>query len=293
MEASTGEIKRQETHYEPCEKCGAALDHGQRYCVMCGQYRRHVRDPAARHLASAASRSRTRPPTGRPRRGASLGTAFVVGVIPLAIGLGVLVGRASTGDDSKLIAALRAQRPEVITSGAGTASTSAIQSAPAAVTTLSSTFPLQSGYAVELQTLPASGTTQASVTSAEASARAKGAPGVGLIVQTEFTVTPAPPAGSYVVYAGAVKARAAAEGELAKLKRKFAGATLIQVKSVSSGAGHVLARTKYGTAHQVAGFHVTHTQLAQGAQVVRRIQQTYNQSYVQSQRGLPDQISVP
>jgi hypothetical protein len=299
MDANTVEIQRHETPYEQCEGCGAAVDHAQRYCVECGHHRRHVRDPAARHLASATGRSRARATSSRPasggrRRGATLGTALVIGVIPLAIGLGVLVGRASTANDSKLIAALRAQRPEVIMSGSGSAATTSGAATPAATpaATLSSTFPLQSGYAVELQTLP-SGTTQASVSSAEATATAEGATDVGLIVQTDFKVVPAPPAGSYVIYAGAFKSRSAAEGELAKLRGKFVGAKVIQVSPLSSGGGQVLAHTKYGVAHQVTGFHPTHIQLQQDGQLVKQIQQKYNQNYVQSQRGLPDQISVP
>ena len=43
--------------------------------------------------------------------------ALALAMVPVAVGLGVLVGRASTSGDSKLIAALRAQKPEVITTG--------------------------------------------------------------------------------------------------------------------------------------------------------------------------------
>jgi hypothetical protein len=290
MEAQTIEITPPQAPYEQCDQCGAALDTGQRYCVVCGTHRRHVRDPAARYLSAATSRARTtsRPRPSERKRGATLGTAVVVAVIPLAIGLGVLVGRASTGGDNKLIAALRAQHPQVVSGGSNAATQNA-----GGVATLSSNFPLQSGYAVQLQTLPSSGTTQASVTSAESSARSKGARQVGLIVQTQYKVTPAPPSGAYVIYAGAFKTQSAAQAELGKLRHKFAGAKVIQVKSLAAGAGKVLSHTKFGVAHQVTGFHATQTQLNQGAQVVKKIQSTYNKSYVQSQRGLPDQISVP
>jgi hypothetical protein len=289
MEAETIEIQTPETAYEQCEQCGAALDKAQRYCVVCGTHRRHVRDPAARYLAAATSRGRApaRAGASQRKRGTTVGTAVVVAVIPLAIGLGVLVGRASTGGDDKLIAALRAQHAQVVTTGTSASAQSA------SVTTLSSTFPLQSGYSIELQTLPASGTTQASVNSAESAAKAKGASGVGLIVQTQYKVTPAPPHGAYVIYAGAFKTQSAAQAELGKLSGKFKGAKVIQVKSLSAGAGKVLAHTHYGVAHQVTGFHASSAQLAQGSQVVKKIQSTYNKSYVQSQRGLPDQISVP
>jgi hypothetical protein len=289
MEVRTVEITPPQTPYEQCDQCGAALDNAQRYCVVCGAHRRHVRDPAARYLSRATGRARTTALSGSPprKRGASLGTAVVVAVIPLAIGLGVLVGRASTGGDNKLIAALRGQHAQVITSG------SSVGTQSASTTTLSSSFPLQSGYAVELQTLPRSGTTQASVTSAESSARSKGAHQVGLIVQTQYKVSPAPPSGAYVIYAGAFKTQSGAQAELAKLSHKIKGAKVIHVTSLASGAGKVLAHTKFGAAHQVAGFHATQTQLAEGGQVVKKIQSSFNKSYVQSQRGLPDQISVP
>jgi hypothetical protein len=290
MEASqkTIELVHSEPIYEQCEQCGAPLDKAQRYCVMCGNHRRHIRDPAARHLARGATASRTvrGHSTATPRRRtSSLLTAVIIAAIPLAIGLGVLVGRASTNGDDKLIAALRAQQPQVLPGGSAATSSSAA---------LTSSFPLQSGYAVELQTLAGSGATQATVATAEAAAKAKGASGVGLIAQSEFKVTPAPPAGAYVLYAGAFKTRAAASKELKMLVQKFPKAIVIQVQPLpTAGAGQVLARTPYGVAHQVTGFHATQAQLAQGGQVVQQIQKTYGKNYVQSQRGLPDQISVP
>jgi hypothetical protein len=291
-----------DTNYEQCEQCAAPLDHTQRYCVVCGHHRRHVRDPAARYLARSTSRSRgtEASPNAAPRRrrSSSLATAVIVAVIPLAIGLGVLVGRASTSGDAKLIAALqRAQAAQVVTT-AGSSSVAASTGAGAGSSAVSSTFPLQSGYAVELQTLSGTGTTQAALTSAESSASANGAKNVGVIAQTEFKVTPGPPAGAFVIYAGAFKTRAAATRELAKLHTKFPQAVVIKVQSVSPGgsvpgAGQVLSSTQYGTAHQIAGFHATQAQLNQGAQIVQHIQQTVGKSYVNAQRGLPDQISVP
>jgi hypothetical protein len=223
--------------------------------VMCGNHRRHVRDPAARYLAGSEGRPRTgAAPSGRAprRRSSTLGTALVIAVIPLAIGLGVLVGRSSNNGDGKLIAALRNQQPDVITTSGGTGSGT---STAASASTLTSTFPLSSGYAVELQTLPATGTTASSVTSAEASAKSDGATSVGLILQSDFKVTPTPPAGAYVIYAGAVKTQSAATKELSKLRKKFPKAVVIHVQPASSGQGKVLSSTKYGTAHQITGCH--------------------------------------
>ena len=102
--------------FEQCDQCGAAVDRTQRYCVNCGTRRRHVHDPAARHLsrvtagARAAARQSTARPTRRPGT-VGLGTAVALAVIPLAVGLGVLIGRASTNGDQKLLAELRAPAP--------------------------------------------------------------------------------------------------------------------------------------------------------------------------------------
>jgi hypothetical protein len=290
--------------YEQCEQCGAPVERTQRYCVVCGAHRRHVSDPSARYLAGATSKARiaaarTRAGGTAGKRTYGLGTAVVLAVIPLAVGVGLLLGRASNNGDGKLIAALRAQKPEIINTGGGTyAASSAGNSSgtSTSVSTLKSTFPLASGYAVELQTLSGK-TAAAAVTSAERADAAKGATGVGLIVQSDFTVSPSPPSGAYVIYSGAYRSRGAAQKALAKLKHGFPKAVVIQAKAAASSAGtpstQVLSSTSYGQAHQVVGFNPSASQLSQDKQIVDRIQQESNKSYVNSQRGLPDQISVP
>lgn len=282
---------------EQCDQCGAPAERNQRYCVFCGAKRRHVNDPAGRYLATGSSRARISVGRRQPRRDSrwsSLAVALAIAVIPVAVGVGVLIGRASTGGDAKLIAALRAQKPEIINTGGGATGASATPtSQPVA---LSSDFPLQRGYSVELQTLPGNGTSQSTVNSDEAAARAKGATGVGLISQQDFNVKPRPPAGAYVIYSGAFTSKQKAEQALAKLKKHFPAATVIQVQSLAAGVaggGQVLTRTSYGTANQIAGFHVTKTQLSSGKQVVQHIQKTEGKNYVNAQRGLPSQISIP
>jgi hypothetical protein len=292
--------------YEQCEQCGAAVDRTQRYCVSCGTRRRHVRDPAAHYMSASTSRSRATSAAAarrsaarrRDRRSPGLGLALVLAVIPLAVGLGVLVGRASTSGDDKLIAALRAQKPEVITTGGGTAAaaaTTAPTTSSKSVATVTSNFPLPSGYAVQLQTLSAK-SSAATVTKTERADTAKGAPHAGVILQRDFRVTPAPPSGAYVIYSGAYKTQADAAKALAKLHRKFPAAKVIRVQPVGgSGAtsGKVLAKTNYGSAHEVTGFKPGQAQLNAGAKAVKKIQQGAGKGYVDSQRGLPDQISVP
>jgi uncharacterized protein YfaS (alpha-2-macroglobulin family) len=232
----------------------------------------------------------------RGSRPSNLLTALILALIPLTIGLGVLLGRASNNGDGKLLAALANQHPQVAASGpADTATTAQVGNS----STLSSTFTLQTGYAVELQTLPASGTTGASVLSAETSAKSKGASDVGLILQKDYKVTPAPPSGSYVIFSGAYKTSALASAALSKLKGKFPNAVVIHVQSSATvvapgaGPGKVLARTPYGTANQIAGTKITQTQLNQGGAIVKNIQKKIGKSYVNAQKNLPSQISVP
>lgn len=279
--------------YEQCGQCGAPVEKTQRYCVVCGFHRRHVTDPVARYLMRATAQARHgsgmhSPP--RRRRSSNLGAALLLAVIPLAVGLGVLVGKSSTNGDDKLIAALRSQKPQVIAAG-GAGATGATS-----VSALSSSFPLQSGYSVELQTLPGRGASSSSVAGAEQAAKSKGAPKVGLILQSDFKVTPAPPTGGLVIYSGAYRSRADATKALAKLTKSFPGAKVIRVQGTgasTAGGGKVLAKTQFGTAHQITGFHASTAQLQQGGQVVKKIQQTQGKSYVDAQRNLPDQISIP
>jgi hypothetical protein len=293
--------------YEACDQCAAPVEASQRYCVVCGTRLKHAYDPAAQFLSGATSRARVAAAPGRTvsprkRRSFGLGTAAVLAAIPLAVAAGVLVGHSNNSADQKLLAALRAQKPTVVNVGGGASQTAAAATtaSPSAVSTsvatkLTSDFSLARGYAVQLQTLVA-GTTQTAVTRAERGARAKGATGVGLISLADFRITPSPPAGDYVIYSGQFKTNSTADAALAKLAHKFPGAKVIAVQSSSSataGAGKVLASSSYGSAHQVTGFKPTSSQLAAGGQIVNRISKQTNGSYVNSQKGLPDAISVP
>ena len=287
----------QQSHpaYEQCDNCGAPLDAAQRYCVECGAHRRHVRDPAARYLSTATARARK--PTGTRRaskRSPGLGTALILAVIPLAVGLGVIVGRSSNNGDDKLIAALKSQQPQVITTSGG--STAASTGSSTSVASLKSTYPLSSGYTVEISTVSTSGQASSKVSQAEQTAKSKGAKDVGLIVQSDFKLTPAPPSGTYVIYSGAYKSSGPAQQALTKLKKSFPGAKVLRVQPITANPApstKVLAHSAYGVAHQVVGFKPSASQLAADGQIVKHIQQTVGKSYVNSQRGLPDQISVP
>lgn len=293
--------------YETCEQCDAPVEAAQRYCVVCGTHRRHVPDPAARFHAGATSRHRSatrsaRGPAGPRRRSFGLATALAIAVIPLAVAAGVLIGRSGNDSGSKLIAALRAQKPTVVNVGGGSqagtpvaSSTVASAASSTAAAPAASTFSLQHGYVVELQTLPAKGTTQATVAAAEARARSKGASAVGLIRQADFKVTPQPPGDAYVIYSGQYSSSSAATSALAKLKHAFPSAKVISVSSSASSqvSGQALSTTSYGTAHQITGYKPTAGQVSSDGKIVNQISKEIGGSYTKSQQGLPDAISVP
>lgn len=119
--------------YEPCEECGAPLDPQQRYCVECAARRGNGSNPASRYFAAMSKKSR-RPLTkaqAKPRGGGSRAAAVgFFALLPIAVALGVVVGRSGSGDSNEeaLLKALRqAEQQQVAaapTESAGTASTS-------------------------------------------------------------------------------------------------------------------------------------------------------------------------
>jgi len=304
VRAVTAPAASRDAEFGACDHCGALVDERQRYCVSCGARRPHVYDPAARFMARSTSRSRAaaraanRPAGARRRFTPGLGTAAVLVAIPLAVGLGVLVGRSGNGGDDKLLAALRAQKPLVVTTAGGAAAAAPVAAAASKSTStasLSSDFSLQSGYAVELQILPAKGTDQGSVSRAEAHLRAQGAPALGLITPTDFRITPSPPRGAYVIYSGQYKTSAAADQALAKLKPRFRDAKVISVQPVagSGSGGKVLNTTAYGSATQVTGYKPTAAAIAISQQAINKTAHEIGNNYVQAQKGLPDQTVLP
>jgi hypothetical protein len=122
-----------------CEHCGAALDEQQRYCVVCGGRRSDADNPAVRYFAAAAQRERRQrlaaesASTGNGGL-ARVAAAIVLAVLPLAVGVGVLLGRGGDASvDPRLLAALRAQ-PAQVAASAPTASSGAAPAAPAQAT---------------------------------------------------------------------------------------------------------------------------------------------------------------
>ena len=110
--------------YEPCEECGAPLDPQQRYCVNCAARRGNGANPASRYFAAMSKKAR-RPLTRPPAKAGPSSRAAAVGffaLLPIAVALGVVVGRSNSGDgdNAALIQALRQQEAATASSTAGT-----------------------------------------------------------------------------------------------------------------------------------------------------------------------------
>jgi hypothetical protein len=119
--------------YEPCEECGAPLDPQQRYCVECAARRGNGSNPASRYFAAMSKKSRrplTRSQAKAPGGGSRAAAVGFFALLPIAVALGVVVGRSGSGDsneDALLKALHQAEQQQVAAAPAveatGTAST--------------------------------------------------------------------------------------------------------------------------------------------------------------------------
>jgi hypothetical protein len=83
---------------EPCRECGAPLAEDQRYCLACGARRGAPRV----ELGRAAPPPAPAPPEPRRPRRAGGATAIAgVATLLLAMGVGVLIGRAGRADTTR------------------------------------------------------------------------------------------------------------------------------------------------------------------------------------------------
>jgi hypothetical protein len=105
--------------YEPCEECGAPLDPQQRYCVECAARRGNGSNPASRYFAAMSKKSRRPPAKGQGKAPGGGSRAAAVGffaLLPIAVALGVVVGRSGSGDsneDALLRALHQAEKQQV------------------------------------------------------------------------------------------------------------------------------------------------------------------------------------
>jgi hypothetical protein len=102
-----------ESHYEPCEECGAPLDPQQRYCVNCAARRGNGANPSSRYFAAMSQRARRpamRPPAKTSSSSRAAAVAFFA-LLPIAVAIGVVVGRSgdNSGENEALLEALHRQ----------------------------------------------------------------------------------------------------------------------------------------------------------------------------------------
>jgi hypothetical protein len=90
--------------YEPCEECGAPLDPQQRYCVECAARRGNGSNPASRYFAAMSKKSRRPLVKGQakaPGGGSRAAAVAFFALLPIAVALGVVVGRSGSGNDNE------------------------------------------------------------------------------------------------------------------------------------------------------------------------------------------------
>jgi len=96
---------------EPCEECGAPMDPQQRYCVECAARRGNGSNPASRYFAAMSKKSRrplTKSQAKAPGGGSRAAAVGFFALLPIAVALGVVVGRSGGSGDSNEDALLKA-----------------------------------------------------------------------------------------------------------------------------------------------------------------------------------------
>jgi hypothetical protein len=259
----------------------------QRYCLACGDRAAPMSSvlsgglPAPSSKQSpygAAPQQPPGPPPGPPPYPGALGpveprnqTLTViagVGVLLLAMGVGVLIGRS--GGSSKPAAAA----PQVISVASTPTSTGS-----ATEPTFNDDWPAEKqGFTVQLETLPQSGTKVAAVEAAKSAATGKGAKSVGALKSEDFSsLSP----GSYVIYSGVYSKKSEAEKALAGSKKSFPGAKVIEVSNGSS-ASEPAESSKVGQSLN----HPAPPSVLEGAN------KSKGKSYEQKSKNLPNVIST-
>jgi len=229
--------------------------------------------PAAAPAPPAAPPSGPGAPPAGAQRGNTVTVIAGVGVLLLAMGVGVLIGR-SGGSKAP------ASSPQVIsvatTPGAGAGSSGVAAATPLSDDWLAGT----SGFTVQLQTLPQSSTQVSAVEAAKAAASAKGAKGVGALKSEDFSSLAS---GNYVIYSGVYHKKAEAQKALAGLKKSFPGASVVAVSngSATSGAG--------GSEGSATGSSPGHPA---PPTVVKSLRKSGGGNYEQKSKNLPDEIET-
>jgi hypothetical protein len=286
----------------PCAACGAPLAEDQRYCLQCGERATPISSVlagpppapapgAGTHLNGPVSPSSALAPPGAappslpgvpdggeaPGRGNAVTVIAGVGVLLLAMGIGVLIGRSGAAKPSGSAAA------QVIT----------VSTSPTAATSASESFagdwPAGSGgYTVQLQSLPTAGTQVSAVQAAKSAAEGKGATAVGALKSDEFAGLPA---GEYIVYSGKYSKRAEAEKALGALKKSFPGASVLHLGASGRAAGGNGTTGKGRSGGGKSGVGSSPGDPAPPA-VVESLRGKSGKSYEQESKNLPNVVST-
>jgi hypothetical protein len=270
-----------------CASCGAPLAPDQRYCLECGV--RCVpmssvlqseaptgQEPkaAAPPVPSAPIAAGALPGGGAPQRNGTLTVIAGVGVLLLAMGVGVLIGRSGSSKPG-------AAPTQVITVAAPTSAGTATGSTGEA--SFTGSWPAgTSGYTVQLQTLPQSGTTVSAVEAAKSAASAKGAKAVGALKSEEFSSLSA---GSYVIYSGVDHKKGEAEKALGALEKSFPGAKVISVSNAGSSTSTEPPTTSPG------GVGESESKPAPPS-VLDKLKGAKGKSYEEKSKNLPDVVET-
>ena len=277
-----------------CAGCGAPLATDQRYCLECGERRTPMSSvlmgdsplradaepspPAAPPAPPPAAGARSPGAAGWQRNG-TLTVIAGVGVLLLAMGVGVRIGRAAAPKQA-------ATPPQVITvaSPSGTAGTAGTGTSEASFT---GDWPAgTSGYTVQLQTLTQSGTTVSAVEAAKSSATAKGAKAVGALKSEEYSSLTA---GEYVIYSGVYHNKAEAEKALGGLRKSFAGAKVIRVSNGSSASGGPGSSSSGSSPSSGVGSSPSHPA---PPSVLKSLNGAKGKSYSEKSKSLPDVVET-
>jgi hypothetical protein len=218
------------------------------------------------------------PAQGGPERNATLTVIAGVGVLLLAMGVGVLIGRSGASSKSSPVP------PEVVTVAAGpTASAPSAAAEPA----FSDDWPSgTSGYTVQLQKLAQAGTTVSAVEAAKAGASAKGATAVGALKSEDFSSLAA---GSYLIYSGVYHDKAEAEKALGGLKKSFPMASVIHVANTGSGSSSGAAGPASPSSGTGAGSGENHPA---PPSVLKNLNSVKGKSYEEKSKNLPDVVET-
>jgi hypothetical protein len=275
--------ERASERVETCRRCGSPLADDQRYCLECGERRAPARSSL---LAVPPGSSRPAAPPGwlaqpeGPSRGNPAAVLAGVGVLLLAMGVGVLIGRSGFSSSGSV-------PPAVVTVGAAPNAGSGNSSAGE----FTDDWPSgKSGYTVLLQSLPQASTTPSAVAQAKSAAGARGAQSVGALKTGDFSsLTP----GSYDIYSGEYATKAQAEKALAKLKGSFPGASVIKVSGGGAGSGGSGAGAGGGSGSPGGGAGGAAGGAGSGStQQLQKLSKTKGKNYEQESKNLPNEVGT-